>query len=484
MKTSFRNTGFSDPLAGIDTTKIEVEQEPKRSYQRFNLDDLIDFRPANDPDCLIGNRWLGKGSTFVLSGEPGHGKSSLSIYFAAKWSLGLPAFGIEPDRALRCVIVQSENDEGDMAEPFNGQVDYKGLDESERKLLDENLIILQDYVSTGNDFAETLKHIIEDFKPDVVIADPLMTYAGCDLSRQSDVAAFLYNTLNPIIKESGILCGFVHHDKKPNADQNGKKKETRAMHNSFGSVVISAWAREVISLVCTDEKNKQFELQFGKRGNRTGVGSVVRIRHTKEEGIIRWEPMKPMEGTATGSSKTEKHAKMEVGMRAELEKIGYLGKSTAMNYAKSKNWSKVDAWNFVHSLVDGVNYHFIELFGHPTVSKTLNPIEVDPNADKKKVLAFIKRGKVVSKNKLEQWAEGDTSAPSGKQAIKLAELLLEEGEIKFTEKFQFPGNNAACKVYSIGEPTSYRWIDGKPVTEEEFRKRQQDPNTPESDPFQ
>ncbi len=204
MKTSLRNTGFSDPLSGFDTTKIEVEQESPRSYQRFILDDLINFRPADDPNCLIGNRWLGRGSTFVLSGEPGHGKSSLILKFLSKWALGEPAFGIEPDRPLKCVIVQAENDKGDMAEPLQGQVDYKSLDPSEQKLLEENLIILQDYESTGLNFAATLKNIIEDFKPDVVVADPLMTYAGCDLSRQDQITTFLYNTLNPIIKESHL----------------------------------------------------------------------------------------------------------------------------------------------------------------------------------------------------------------------------------------------------------------------------------------
>jgi hypothetical protein len=75
-------------------------------------------------------------------------------------------------------------------------------------------------------------------------------------------------------------------------------------------VVIQAWAREMISLVCTDEKNKQFELQFGKRGSHTGVRSVIRIWHTKEQGVIRWEQM-GIEGTATGPSKAQKHAQME-----------------------------------------------------------------------------------------------------------------------------------------------------------------------------
>jgi KaiC/GvpD/RAD55 family RecA-like ATPase len=437
LKASFRNTGFADPLAGIDTTKIKVEQEEKRSYQRFNLETLINFRPADDPDCLIGSRWLGRGSTFVLSGEPGHGKSSLVLYFLSRWALGLPAFGIEPDQPLKCVIVQAENDLGDMAEPLRGQVDYRGLDATERELLNRNLIILQDYESSGVKFATTLENIIEDFKPYVVVADPLMTYAGCDLSRQDQVAEFLYNTLNPIIKRSGIIFGFVHHDRKPPAE-NGKTKNSRAMHNSFGSVVIPAWAREMISLVCTDEKNKQFELHFGKRASHTGVGGVIRIRHTKEEGIIRWEQMGVLEGTATGPSKAEKHAKMEAGLRALLEKAGYLGKSTVQNEARRNNWSKVDAWNFVHSLADGRNYHAIEVFGHPHVSANPNLGKIDPDADKKKVLAFIKQNKIVSKNKLDQWAESDLPRRLEIRLLSLQPCWPKREKLSSRTSFGFP----------------------------------------------
>jgi RecA-family ATPase len=464
-----------------DQWRGELTALQERSYQRFDLDDLISFRPADDPDCLLGNRWLGRGGTFVLTGEPGHGKTSLTIAFLSKWALGLPAFGIVPDRPLRCVIIQAENDKGDMAEPLCGQVDYKGLDAEERNLLKNNLIILQDSEAAGPKFAAAIKNVIEDFKPDVVVSDPLMAYAGCDLSKQEQMADFLYNTLNPIIKESGIIFGFVHHDRKPPAQMaNGRKPESRAMHNLLGSIVIAAWAREVISLVCTDEKNKQFELHFGKRGSRTGVGSVIRIRHTKQEGVVRWEQMGVMEGTATGPSRQDKHAKMESALRTLLENERGLGKSTVHNYAKKNGWSKEDAWNYLHSLADGENYYLVEVVGHPHVSKDPHFGRIDPDADKKKVLAFIEREKIVSKNKLDQWAESDPALPSGDKAIKLADMMFEDGEIRLTEKFKFPGNNASCKVYSIEDPHSYKWVNGKPVTPEAYQENE---NESEVDPF-
>ena len=43
----------------------------------------------------------------------GLGKSTLSIQMAVLWCCGLIAFGITPHKALRILIIQSEDDQGD-----------------------------------------------------------------------------------------------------------------------------------------------------------------------------------------------------------------------------------------------------------------------------------------------------------------------------------------------------------------------------------
>jgi RecA-family ATPase len=435
-------------------SEVQVEQDSKRSYQRFDLDDLINFRPADDPDCLIGNRWLGKGSTFVLSGEPGHGKSSLALAFLSKWALGEPAFGIDPDRPLKCVVIQAENDRGDMAEPLQGQIDYRRLSETERASLKQNLIILQDYESSGPKFATTLKNIIEDFKPDVVVADPLMTYAGCDLTKTDQVIGFLHNTLSPIIKEAGIIFGFIHHDRKPTAP-NGKKPETRAMFNSLGSVVIQAWAREMISLVCTSEKNKQFELHFDKRGKHNGVGAVIRIRHTKQEGVIRWEQMGVMEGTATGPSKALKHHKMEADVLDLLkskDNNGCVYKADVEYLATKKGYSKKDAWIAAHAIGRDPQsgFHLVPVLNTHVISADPNYGKVDPDADEKKVLAYIKSNVLVTQNMLtKKW--NDPAAPPRDDRVKIANSLVDD-ETVFSDK--------KAQIYQ-GRPTSQCWSYGK-----------------------
>jgi hypothetical protein len=497
MGTSFRNKGFADPF-GFDSEKVDVEQEEKKidpetgeeldpHEEVFDIEDLLNFDPTNDPNKLLGSRWLGLGDTFFFAGDSGKGKSSFTIKLGVEWALNKSPLGIGQTKPLKTLIVQAENNFGDMSEMLQGVLGT--LDESSRAIVKKRVIIRRMNAKTGQEFVDYIDKKLETIKPDVVICDPFVSYFDGEQNSTKETADFLRRKLDPVIRKHNALFGFAHHVRKPERRGTGNKGEKTdadlilTMHDIPGSAEVSRWAREIIMLseLNEDKDGRKFNLGFWKRASRTGVANNITLRHAK--GRIDWDIDSRFSGKATGPSQTEKHAKMEAGMRELLEQEGLLGKSTVMNHAKKKGWNKSDAWDFIHSLVDGVNYHFVELFGHPHVSKDPNPIKVDPDADKKKVLWFVTQNRIVSKNMLDQWAEGDPSAPSGDKALKLADVLAEEGLIEYTEKFRFPHHPRESKVYSIGNPHNYRWIDKKPVAEEEYQKHEQNPNAAEGDPF-
>src|SRR6478736_5147068 len=70
----------------------------------------------NDPAELLKHRYLCKGGGLLLVGPTGHGKSSLAMQFMIKWAVGQAVFGIEPARPLKSLLIQAENDDGDLAE--------------------------------------------------------------------------------------------------------------------------------------------------------------------------------------------------------------------------------------------------------------------------------------------------------------------------------------------------------------------------------
>lgn len=88
------------------------------------LDELV-AHAANDPAELLRNRFLCRGGGLLLVGPTGVGKSSLSMQAKILWALGRPAFGIVPARPLKSLLIQAENDDGDLAEMRDGVI--KGL---------------------------------------------------------------------------------------------------------------------------------------------------------------------------------------------------------------------------------------------------------------------------------------------------------------------------------------------------------------------
>jgi RecA-family ATPase len=85
----------------------------------FDLDSLREFDRENDPDCMIGNRWLCRGHSVVVQGPTGIGKSSFVLQMLMTWAKGDSFFGFQPKGKLKSVLIQAENDMGDIAEAFH-----------------------------------------------------------------------------------------------------------------------------------------------------------------------------------------------------------------------------------------------------------------------------------------------------------------------------------------------------------------------------
>jgi len=173
--------------------------------------DLIHFDPANDPDNLIGNRWLTRGSSMIVSGGTGIGKSSLMMQIVIRWALGLDFFGITPVRPLKIGVVQAENDKGDLAEAFQGVAHGLSTTTEDMKRLQAQLEFRTESVRTGDQFLAYARRFIHRSKLDVIVADPLFSYFGGDLSDQGEVSVFLRNKLQPILHETKVVWIWMHH---------------------------------------------------------------------------------------------------------------------------------------------------------------------------------------------------------------------------------------------------------------------------------
>jgi hypothetical protein len=256
--------------------------------QVFDASTLID-RPIDEGQTLLGNRFLCRGGGMVLVGPSGVGKSTITLGFAASWAAGREVLGIKPLRPLKTLIIQAENDEGDVIEQIRGAfgADREGL---------QNLHICQISHLVGEELIMTLDALLKRFKPDLVILDCLHAYLGDDAKESKALGIFLRQLLNPVIKRYEVGVIIVHHTPKTTNQDRTKWNPTDYQYAAAGSAEIANWTRAMLVLEGTD-LNGVFRLVAAKRGGRIG-GELWRdgwipIRHTEktdvEEPQLKWE---------------------------------------------------------------------------------------------------------------------------------------------------------------------------------------------------
>jgi hypothetical protein len=266
--------------------------------------DLMDFDPEKDPDNLIGKRWLTRGSSMIISGGTGIGKSSLMMQIIVRWCLGLDFFGIKPVKPLKIGVIQAENDKGDLAEAFRGVI-HRRFNLDQMNQLQKNLEFRTETIRTGEQFLAYARRFIHKSKLDLIVADPLFSYFGGDLSDQSEVSVFLRNKLQPILHETKVAWIWMHHVSKPQRKENGEPLTTMELaHSGFGSSELANWAREIAVLHEVGQfKPRRFQLAFCKRGSRLGLPSpILNVQHSATG--IQWEECNPF--AFTGAELKEK----------------------------------------------------------------------------------------------------------------------------------------------------------------------------------
>lgn len=232
--------------------------------------ELRAYDTTNDPDCLLGSRFLCRGGALMLVGQAGLGKSSFAMQSAVSWALGQPLFGIKPVRPLKSVIVQAENDLGDLAEQYRGCIAGLGLHARENDL-EANLLFIDEHAKTGTEFIRFLAEVVDQHGPDLLWLDPLLSFLGDDVSSQQAVSKFLRNGLNPIAKKHGCAFMVVHHTGKPSRDPKARNAYLGGDYSyiGIGSSELANWPRAI--MVLREASEGLYELRIPKRGKRAGL---------------------------------------------------------------------------------------------------------------------------------------------------------------------------------------------------------------------
>ena len=269
--------------------------------EELRMGTLLSYDTKNDPNHVIGHgRWLCKGGSLLITGQAGIGKSSFTMQMACSFAIGRELFGIPTKRPLRIAVIQAENDIGDLAEAFQGVTGSMDLNPAERQLLEENLKFFTETTKTGAAFAEMLRKIVVRHKLDFVVCDPLLSYVGGDMSKQEVASNFLRNLIQPILKDTGVILCFIHHEGKPKPKEDTKGQTFSDMsYSGLGSSELVNWARAIINIRRESVELPEFSFNLTKRGKLAGMRKedgketlTLKLRHA--DGKVLWEVAPPV----------------------------------------------------------------------------------------------------------------------------------------------------------------------------------------------
>jgi hypothetical protein len=298
----------SPELREVPDADMPKKTPPPEARSLFDLD-----RPESyDQTELLKYRFLCRGGGLLLCGPTGIGKSSLAMQAMISWSVGKPVFGIEPARPLKSLLIQAENDDGDLTEFRDGICAGLALTDDEKKLASGNIMVVREDARTSVlFFSEVVQPLLESQKPDLLWIDPALAYLGGETSSQRDVGVFLRNHLNPLLHKFDCAAVIVHHTNKP---PSGREKPNWQggdfAYLGSGSAEWANWARGVLALRSIGSHDV-FELRAAKRGGRLGWVNEINekvyqkfIAHAKESGAIFWREVAANEIGQTGRPKS------------------------------------------------------------------------------------------------------------------------------------------------------------------------------------
>jgi AAA domain-containing protein len=230
-------------------------------------------QPIDHDQTLLGFRYLCRGGGMFVVAPSGMGKSTLSLQMAILWCCGLVAFGIEPKKALRILIIQAEDDQGDCTE-MAAMINHLGLSDREKNLVTENseLIRCNDLVRLS--FIEALRDRLSVAKTagkpfDLVIINPYGVYLGADVKDTAACTQFLNEWLNPLLSEFAIGAILIHHTAKTNFQNTAKYSLWDWAYHGAGAACITNWARAILAIKPENEE-MIFRFIAAKRGKRIG----------------------------------------------------------------------------------------------------------------------------------------------------------------------------------------------------------------------
>lgn len=241
---------------------------------------LADFpKPTPDeqnPAALLRDRFLRKGGGLVIVAPSGVGKSTFATGATSYWAAGRDFCGIRPARPLKIGVFQTEDDAEEMGEFRDDLLRQLAEDDFTPEETAQAMSVCYEPVpvplKTGTAFCEHLIAVQTARHYDMIVLNPLWAFIGGDMTKNTDLGAFLRHGIDPLLKHADLGCGMViiHHTNKLKTDNRGRiDLGTTDAYAGAGGAELTNWARAVLVLQEIGQATpREFFLVAAKRGTR------------------------------------------------------------------------------------------------------------------------------------------------------------------------------------------------------------------------
>lgn len=231
------------------------EWKPSSQSESVRLVCLADVEP--EAVSWLWYPYIPQGKLTLLEGDPGVGKSWVSLAIATAVSLGKGLPGVGATEPAKVVIASAEDGLGDTIRPR--------LDAMKANVA--NIIAIEGALTFDDGGLLKLESFIKSLRPALVILDPLVAYLGAkvDLHRSNETRAVMSQLAHIGEKyEVAILC--IRHLTKGGA--------AKSIYRGLGSIDFTASCRSVLLAGC-DPENKQNRGLVQIKSNLAPMGDAI-----------------------------------------------------------------------------------------------------------------------------------------------------------------------------------------------------------------